>query len=88
MHRPLKRRPPGGIEIPKPPKQELLKPASDRMSVIKREGLLKKVSKLGKMGKLGIAGSIIQAADWVRWQTEQKKRRKAGYGPGEDGGVL
>ena len=30
MAGPLKRRPPGGIEIPKAPKQELFKPASDK----------------------------------------------------------
>ena len=49
----------------------------------------KLASKLGKrMGKLGIAGNIMQAYDWAKWQKIQAERRKKGYSPEEGGGQL
>jgi len=46
-------------------------------------------SMFGKtIGKLGITGSIFQAADYASWRKEQDRRKKAGYGPNEGGGLL
>jgi len=90
----LKRRPVGGIEIPKPPKQELIKAASDRRigrTFIEdtKPSLVQKIGKLGKgMGKLSVVSTGLDALDYANWQVKQNKRKKQGYGPEEGGGIL